>query len=115
MIPYMVGKLGLNSSHLTRGLVKYVSGRGYFRAVSSQTGGKLSHPRPPPIVKRVDRPLTTQIKCTALVIVSMIKFPDAVDERVFDVLVVGSASLEPFCQKVAMCPFWLFPLSSPQF
>ena len=29
MIPYMVGKLALSSSHLTRGLIKYVSGRGY--------------------------------------------------------------------------------------
>ena len=35
MIPYMVGKLAPNSSHLTRGLVKYVPGRGYFCAVSS--------------------------------------------------------------------------------
>ena len=36
MIPYMVGKLATNPSHLTRGLVKYVPGRGYFRAVHSQ-------------------------------------------------------------------------------
>ena len=40
MIPYMGGKLAPNSSHLTRGLVKYVRGRGYFRAVSSQNGDK---------------------------------------------------------------------------
>ena len=33
MIPYMVGKLAPNSSHFTRGLVKCVPGRGYFRAV----------------------------------------------------------------------------------
>ena len=48
MIPYMVEKLAPNSSHLTRGLVKYVPGRGYFRAVSSQNGGKVvtSPPRP---------------------------------------------------------------------
>ena len=38
MIPYMVGKLALSSLHLTRGLVKYVPGRGYFRAVPSQNG-----------------------------------------------------------------------------
>ena len=38
MIPYMVGKLAPNSSHLTRALVKY--GMGYFRAVPSQNGDK---------------------------------------------------------------------------
>ena len=48
MIPYMVGKLAPNSSHLTRGLVKYVPGRGYFRAVPSQNGGKYVTPPPPP-------------------------------------------------------------------
>ena len=42
MIPYMVGKLAPNSTHFTRGLVKYVPGRGYFRAVSSQNGDSLS-------------------------------------------------------------------------
>ena len=54
MIPYMVGKLAPNSSHLTRGLVKYILGRNYFRAVSSQNGDKfVTSPPPPPIVKRV--------------------------------------------------------------
>ena len=54
MIPYMVGKLAPNPSHLTRGLVKYVPGRGYFRAVSSQSGDKfVTSPPPPPIVERV--------------------------------------------------------------
>ena len=54
MIPYMVGKLAPDSSHLTRGLVKYVPGRGYFRAVSSQKGDKLvTSPPPPLIVERV--------------------------------------------------------------
>ena len=48
MIPYMVGKLAPNSSHLTRGLVKYSPGRGYFRAVSSQNGDKTVTPQPPP-------------------------------------------------------------------
>ena len=54
MIPYMVGKLAPNSSHLTRGLVKYVPGRGYFRAVPSLNGGKyLTSSSPPPIVELV--------------------------------------------------------------
>ena len=49
MIPYMVGKLATNSSHLTRGLVKYVPGRSYFRAVFSQSGDKfVTSPPPPP-------------------------------------------------------------------
>ena len=48
MIPYMVGKLAPNSSHLTRGLVKSVSGRGYFRAVPSQNGDKYVTSPPPP-------------------------------------------------------------------
>ena len=47
MIPYMVGKLAPNSSHLTRGLVKYVPGRGYFRAISSQNGDKFVTSPPP--------------------------------------------------------------------
>ena len=51
MIPYMVGKLAPNSSHLTRGLVKYVPGRGpgrgYFRAVPSQNGDKYVTSPPP--------------------------------------------------------------------
>ena len=56
MIPYMVGKLAPISSHLTRGLVKYVSGRGYFRAVPSRNGDKIvTSPPPPPIVERVRR------------------------------------------------------------
>ena len=53
MIPYMVGKLAPNLSHLTRGLVKYVSGRGYFRAVLSQNGDKYVTPPPPPIVGQI--------------------------------------------------------------
>ena len=55
MIPYMVGKLAPNSSHLFRGVVKYVSSRGYFRAVSSQSGDKFVTSPPPPIVERVLR------------------------------------------------------------
>ena len=40
MIPYMVGKLAPDSSHLTRGLAKSVPGRGYFRAIPSQNRDK---------------------------------------------------------------------------
>ena len=54
MIPYMVGKLAPNSSYLTRELVKYVPGRGYFRAAPSQNGDKyVTSPTPPPIVELV--------------------------------------------------------------
>ena len=53
MIPYMVGKLAPNSSHLTRELVKYVSGWGYFRTVPSQNGDKIVTSPPPPIVEWV--------------------------------------------------------------
>ena len=48
MIPYMVGKLAPNRNHPTRSLVKYVPGRSYFRAVSSQNGDKLVTSPPPP-------------------------------------------------------------------
>ena len=48
IIPYMAGKLAPNSSYLTRGLVKYVPGRAFFRAVPSQKGTNFLHPRPPP-------------------------------------------------------------------
>ena len=53
MIPYMVSKLAPNSSRLTRGLVKYVLDRGYFRvissrAVSSQNGDKCVTSPPAP-------------------------------------------------------------------
>ena len=55
MLPYIVGKFAPNSSHLTRGLVKYVPGKGFFRAVSSQNGDKYvtCPPPPPPIVELV--------------------------------------------------------------
>ena len=48
MIPYMVGKLAPILSHLTRALVKYVPGRDYFRAVSSQYGDKFVTSPPTP-------------------------------------------------------------------
>ena len=49
MIPYMVGKLAPNSSHLTRGLVNYVPGRRCIRAIPSQNGDKfVTSPPPPP-------------------------------------------------------------------
>ena len=53
MIPYMVGKLAPNPTHSTRGLVKYVPGRGYFRAIPSQNGDKTVTSPPPSIVERV--------------------------------------------------------------
>ena len=53
MIPYMVGKLASNPTYSTRGLVKYVPGRNYFRAVSSQNGDKFVISPPPAIVERV--------------------------------------------------------------
>ena len=53
MIPYVVGKLAPNSSHLTREFLKYVSGRSYFRAVSSQGGDKFVTSPPLPIVELI--------------------------------------------------------------
>ena len=53
MIPYMVGKLAPNSSHLTSGLVEYIPGRGYFRAFPSQNGDKYVTSPPPSIVELV--------------------------------------------------------------
>ena len=47
MILYKVGKLAPNPTHSIKGLVKYVPGRGYFRAVPSQNGDK-SVTSPPP-------------------------------------------------------------------
>ena len=41
-----------NSTHFSRGLVKYVSGRGYFRVIPSQNGDTLLT-SPPPIVERL--------------------------------------------------------------
>ena len=54
MIPYMIGKIAPNSSHLTRGLVKCVPSRDYFRAVPSENGDKFVTSPPLPIVERVD-------------------------------------------------------------
>ena len=48
MIPYMVGKLSLNPTHFTRGVVKYVPGRSYFRDVLSRNGDKFVTFPPPP-------------------------------------------------------------------
>ena len=54
MIPYMIGKIAPSSSLLTREFVKYVLGRGYFRAGSSQNEDKyVTSPPPPPIVELV--------------------------------------------------------------
>ena len=49
----MVGKLDPNPTHSTRGLVKYVPGRDYFRAVPSQNGDKFVTSPPSSIVERV--------------------------------------------------------------
>ena len=48
MIPYMVDKLVPISTHFTRGVVKYVSEKCYFRAVPSQNGDKFVTSSPPP-------------------------------------------------------------------
>ena len=60
MIPYVVGKLAPNSSYFTKGLVKHVPDRGYFRAIPSQNGDKYVISSPPPIVElvatRIDPP-----------------------------------------------------------
>ena len=54
MIPYMAGKLTPNASEFTRGLVKYVPGKSYFRAVPSQNGDIfVTPPSPSPIVERL--------------------------------------------------------------
>ena len=47
MIPYRVDKLALNPTYSTRGLVKYVPGRDYFRAAPSQNGDKCVTSPPP--------------------------------------------------------------------
>ena len=47
-IPYTVGKLAPNSSHLTKGLVKYVPARGYYCVVPSQNGEEIVISPPPP-------------------------------------------------------------------
>ena len=51
---YMIGKLAPNSTLFTRKLVKYVPGRGYFRAIPSQNGDKFATSPTPPIVERLD-------------------------------------------------------------
>ena len=51
MTLYMVDKLAPNPIHFTRGLVKYVPGRGCFRAVPSQNGNKFETSPNPPIVE----------------------------------------------------------------
>ena len=61
MIPYMVGKLAPNPTHFTRGLVKYVPGRGYFRAVPSQNVDKIVTSPPPSIVERVENGPNRQV------------------------------------------------------
>ena len=55
MIPYMVGKLAPNLTRSTRGLVKKVPGRGYFRVVPSQNRAKIVRsPLPTIVEERLD-------------------------------------------------------------
>ena len=62
MIPYMVGKFAPNSTHLTRGLVKYVPGT-IFVPSPPKKGTNVLHPRPPPIVERVCSPVKWLTSC----------------------------------------------------
>ena len=55
-----------NSSHLTRGLVKSVPGRGYFRAVPSQNGDKYVTSPPLAIVELSIRYQNTDIVLTPI-------------------------------------------------
>ena len=57
MILYMVGTLTPNSTHFTRGLVKYVPGRGYFRAVPCPNGDKFATSPTPPQSLNAPTPL----------------------------------------------------------
>ena len=45
-------QVALNSTHFTRGLVKYIPGRGYFRAVPFQNEDTFATFPTPPIVER---------------------------------------------------------------
>ena len=54
MISYVVGKLAPNLTDSTKGLVKYVPGRGYFCAVPSHNGGKNVTSPPPSVVHSGD-------------------------------------------------------------
>ena len=53
MIPYIIGKFAPNPTHSIRGVVKYVPGKGCFRAVPYQNGEKIVTSPPPSIVERV--------------------------------------------------------------
>ena len=53
LTPFMVGKLATISTHFTKGLVKYISGRGYFRAVYFQNGENFVTSPPPSIFERL--------------------------------------------------------------
>ena len=58
MIVYMTGKLAPNSTHFSRGLVKYVPGRDCFRAVPSQSEDNFAT-SPPQSLN--DSPLLSEI------------------------------------------------------
>ena len=53
MIPYMVGKLAPKPAHFTRRLMKYIPGKGYFRAVPSKNGEIFVTSPPHQIVERL--------------------------------------------------------------
>ena len=78
MIFKMFDKLAPNSTHFTRRLVKYVPGRGCFRAVLSQNGDKFATSPTPPIVERLrvrlllDEWLVVARACLCMVISLMI-------------------------------------------
>ena len=69
----MVGKLAPNSSHLTRGWVKYVFGWGYFRTVPSQNGDEIVTSPPLPIVERVMRRISVKRRIPSLEMVGVMK------------------------------------------
>ena len=70
MIPYMVGKLAPNVTRFTRGLVKKVPGRGYFRAVPSQNRDKFVRSRPPQSLKNDSTVFKNQSRLRRLINIS---------------------------------------------
>ena len=76
----MVGMLAPNATHSTRGFVKYVLGKGYFHAVSSQNGDKIVTSPPASIVERIlKRAVPTRVNIIALAAELGIEVAVAVD------------------------------------
>ena len=63
--PHTVGKFAPNSTHFTRGLVKYIPSRGCFRAVPSQNGYKIVTSPPPPLIAE---PVYCSIRLNQLIV-----------------------------------------------